>query len=349
VRSVLPSIHVPALIIQRSGDRIVRRGLGRYLAESIPNARYVEQEGDAHILWLGDLDELLGEVEEFLTGARTSSDVDRVLATVLFTDIVGSTKKATELGDRRWRQRLDEYDTLVQRQLERFRGRQVNTTGDGTLAAFDGPGRAVRCASAIEEAVQGLDLQIRAGVHSGEVELRGEGMTGIAIHSRPEYRPWRVRWKFWSPRLSRTWWPDPASSSRTAATTNSRAYLGIGDSLPSASGRRLRTGPESMCEAPGRGAWHPPGLDRRRRRPRRRQRTVERPTEADGALVVRDRRGHVASGGGAHYRGRAWPAAGAATAYQGPLGRDALPSVRLAHGASGEPDLRVAPVLGRVR
>jgi class 3 adenylate cyclase len=182
VRPVLPTIQVPALVIQYIGDRIISRAQGRYLADSIPNARYVEQDVDAHILWLGDLDGLLGEVEEFLTGARSSSDVNRVLATVLFTDIVGSTDKATELGDWRWRERLDQYDALVQRQLDRFRGRQVKTTGDGTLAAFDGPARAVRCASAIEEAVQGLDLQIRAGVHTGEVELRGEDMTGIAVH-----------------------------------------------------------------------------------------------------------------------------------------------------------------------
>jgi class 3 adenylate cyclase/alpha-beta hydrolase superfamily lysophospholipase len=182
VRPVLPSIQVPTMIVQRTGDRVVSRGQGRYLAEHIPNARYVEQEGDAHILWLGDIDGLLGEVEEFLTGTRTASDVDRVLTTVLFTDIVGSTDKATELGDRRWRQRLDQYDALVQRQLERFRGRKVNTTGDGTVAAFDGPARAVKCASAIEEAVQGLDLHIRAGLHTGEVELRGDDMAGIAVH-----------------------------------------------------------------------------------------------------------------------------------------------------------------------
>ena len=182
VRPVLPSIQVPTLVIQRTGDRLTPRAQGRFLAEHIPNARYVEQDGDAHILWLGDLDGLLGEVQEFLTGARTDSDVDRVLATVLFTDIVGSTDLASELGDRRWRQRLDQYDALVRRQLERFRGRQVNTTGDGTLATFDGPARAVRCASAIEEAVQGLDLQIRAGVHTGEVELRGDDLTGIAVH-----------------------------------------------------------------------------------------------------------------------------------------------------------------------
>ncbi len=183
VRPVLSSVQVPTLVVQRSGDRIVPPTQGRYLAEHIPNARYVEQEGDAHILWLGDLDGLLGEVEEFLTGARSGSDADRVLATVLFTDIVGSTDKATELGDRHWRQRLDQYDALVSRQLERFRGRQVNTTGDGTVAQFDGPARAVRCASAIEEAVQGLDLDIRAGVHTGEVEMRGDDMTGIAVHT----------------------------------------------------------------------------------------------------------------------------------------------------------------------
>ena len=182
VRSILPSIQVPTLVIHRSGDLVIPADQGRYLAEHIRSARYFEQDGDAHILWIGDLDELIGEVQEFLTGARSSSDVDRVLATVLFTDIVASTDKAIELGDRRWRQRLDQYDALVQRQLERFQGRQVNTTGDGTVAAFDGPTRAVRCASAIVEAVQGLDLQIRAGVHTGEVERRGDDISGIAVH-----------------------------------------------------------------------------------------------------------------------------------------------------------------------
>jgi class 3 adenylate cyclase len=182
VRSVLPSLRVPTLIVQRTRDRLIPRAQGKFLADHIPGARLVEQDGDAHILWLGDLEALLGEVQEFLTGARTAADVDRVLATVLFTDIVRSTDKATELGDRRWRQLLDQYDGLVQRQLERFRGRQVKTTGDGTLATFDGPARAVRCASAIEQAVDSLDLHIRAGVHTGEVELRGDDVAGIGVH-----------------------------------------------------------------------------------------------------------------------------------------------------------------------
>jgi class 3 adenylate cyclase len=180
VRPILPSIRVPTLVIQRREDRVMRQG--RYLAEHIPGARYVEQDGDCHILWLGDADGLVGEVEEFLTGTRTQTEADRVLATVLFTDIVGSTKQATEIGDRLWRQKLDEYDALVQRQLDRFRGRKVKSTGDGTLAAFDGPARAVRCASAIREAVLSLDLQIRVGLHAGEVEVRGDDLTGIAVH-----------------------------------------------------------------------------------------------------------------------------------------------------------------------
>lgn len=162
--------------------RVATPSQGRYLAEHIPGARYLEQEGDSHILWLGDLDGLLSEVEEFLTGARSASDIDRVMTTVLFTDIVGSTRQATELGDRRWHQRLDDYDALVRRQLERFRGRHVKSTGDGTLATFDGPARAVRCASAIREAVQSLDLEVRAGVHTGEVELRGDDVVGLAVH-----------------------------------------------------------------------------------------------------------------------------------------------------------------------
>ena len=182
VRPILPTITAPTLVVQRKEDRVMPRGQGRYLAEHIPGARYVEQEGDCHILWLGDSEHLVAEVEEFLTGSRTRRDVDRLLATVMFTDIVGSTAQAAERRDRQWRRTLDAYDALVHRELERFRGRQVKSTGDGTLAAFDGPARAVRCAAAIRDGVADLGLQIRAGVHAGEVEARGEDLSGIAVH-----------------------------------------------------------------------------------------------------------------------------------------------------------------------
>jgi class 3 adenylate cyclase len=182
VRAILPALHVPTLIIHRAGDKAVPVRAARYLAEHIPGARYVEQPGADHFPWLGDVDGLLDEVEEFLTGARQSREIDRVLATVLFTDIVGSTEHAAKLGDRGWRDLLHEHNTVVRREITRMRGREVGTAGDGFLATFDGPARAIRCACAIQNAVKPLGIAVRAGLHTGECELIGDDVGGIAVH-----------------------------------------------------------------------------------------------------------------------------------------------------------------------
>jgi class 3 adenylate cyclase len=182
VRELLPLIQVPTLVLQRANDQIARRESGEYLAANIPNAKYVELNGTDHIWFTQNADELLDEVEEFLTGTRASTDPDRRLATVLFTDIVGSTARAVELGDTRWRALLDEHDTIVRQQVARFGGRVIDSTGDGFLTTFDGPGRAIRCARAIGDALTPIGLAVRAGVHTGEVEVRGEQIGGLAVH-----------------------------------------------------------------------------------------------------------------------------------------------------------------------
>ena len=183
VRGVLPTITVPTLVIHRTGDRDAKIEEGRWIAGQIPGATFLELPGDDHIPWVGDQDTLLDAVEEFLTGSVPAKSVDRVLATVLFIDIVGSTKRAAELGDARWTELLDGFYVIVRRELERHRGRLVDTAGDGLLATFDGPARAVRCAFAIRAAVVGLGLETRAGVHTGEVELGRHGIKGIAVHT----------------------------------------------------------------------------------------------------------------------------------------------------------------------
>ena len=182
IRHVLPNIRVPTLVIQRTGDLIVDVAQGREIAKRIPKATFVELPGDDHIPFLGDADAIVDEIEEFLTGARPVPERDRVLATVLFTDIVGSTERAVALGDNAWRALLDDHDQLVRDRINRFRGRCIKTTGDGVLATFDGPGRAVRCAQAIRDDVHAIGISIRAGLHSGEVELRGDDVGGIAVH-----------------------------------------------------------------------------------------------------------------------------------------------------------------------
>jgi pimeloyl-ACP methyl ester carboxylesterase len=183
VRSILPTIQAPALVLHRRGDRDVSVDEGRYLAARIPGARFVELDGDDHYLAAGDVDALADEIEEFVTGTRPAPEPDRVLATVLFTDIVGSTQRAVELGDRRWRELVSAHDAAVRRELERFRGREVDTAGDGFLATFDGPARAVRCALSIGGAVRELGVDVRAGIHTGECELDGEKVRGIAVHT----------------------------------------------------------------------------------------------------------------------------------------------------------------------
>ena len=181
-RHVLPAVRVPTLVLHRTGDRLVAVERGRSMAEKIPGAKYVELPGDDHLPFLGDADAILDEVEEFLTGVRPAVEHDRVLATVLFTDIVGSTERAVKVGDRRWRDLLDGYYAAARRELGRFRGREVNTTGDGLLAAFDGPARGIHCASAIGDAARQLGIESRAGLHTGECEVIGDDLAGIAVH-----------------------------------------------------------------------------------------------------------------------------------------------------------------------
>jgi pimeloyl-ACP methyl ester carboxylesterase len=182
IRDLLPTIHVPTLILHRKGDLEARVEEARWIAGRIPGAKLVELEGVDHLPWVGDQDSVLDEVEEFLTGTRGSAEHDRVLATVLFTDIVGSTEKATELGDRRWRDLLDQHHRVVRRELERWRGSEVDTAGDGFLATFDGPARAIRAARDIGSALAPLQIDVRAGVHTGECELIGDKVGGIAVH-----------------------------------------------------------------------------------------------------------------------------------------------------------------------
>jgi pimeloyl-ACP methyl ester carboxylesterase len=182
-RSVLPIIRVPTLVLHRSGDQIIRVEAGRYVADHIDGAKFVELPGVDHFAWAGDRDALLAEVEEFVTGTRRPAEADRVLATVLFTDIVGATERAVALGDRRWRELLDRHHATVREQLERFQGREIDTAGDGFLASFDGPARAVRCATAIVAAVGRLGIDVRAGLHSGECEIFGGKLSGVAVHT----------------------------------------------------------------------------------------------------------------------------------------------------------------------
>src|SRR5215831_3150413 len=182
IREVLPAIQAPTLVLHRRDDRMVGIEMSRYVADHIPGAKLVELEGTDHLFFAGDADALVDEIQEFLTGVRPQPPVERVLATVLFTDIVGSTQRAADLGDERWLELLHSHDAVVRRQLERFQGREVNTMGDGFVATFDGPARAIRCATAIRDAVRALGLEVRAGLHTGEVELSDGDVAGIAVH-----------------------------------------------------------------------------------------------------------------------------------------------------------------------
>jgi len=182
VRHVLPAIRVPTMILHRTDDQPVRVGHARYLAERIAGAKFIELPGHDHLPWLGDVDTLLGEVREFLTGERAAPESDRILTTILFCDIVDSTKRAAELGDHEWKQLLSRFYALVDGKLHHFRGRKLDTAGDGLFAAFDGPARAARCGAALIEAVQTLGLRLRVGVHTGECEVQGEKYSGIAVH-----------------------------------------------------------------------------------------------------------------------------------------------------------------------
>jgi class 3 adenylate cyclase len=182
LRGMLSTIHVPTLVMHRTGDRDVPIQGGRDVADRIAGAKFVELPGIDSFPWAGDPAPLLAETEAFVASARAREQADRVLATVLFTDIVRSTEKAAELGDARWKEVLADHDERAKAEIDRFRGHYVNSTGDGLLATFDGPARAVRCAEAIVEAVGPLGLEIRTGCHTGEVELHGDSVRGIAVH-----------------------------------------------------------------------------------------------------------------------------------------------------------------------
>ena len=182
IREVLPAIRVPTLVVHRVEDPVIPIQESLHLAEHLPGAKLVELPGADHFPFVGDTDGLVDEVEEFLTGSRPTREPDRVLATVLFTDIVGSTARAAELGDRRWTELLAEHNRIVRAELERHRGKAVRIEGDGTLSTFDGPARAVQCASALRDGVRSLGIEIRAGLHTGEIELADTGPEGIAVH-----------------------------------------------------------------------------------------------------------------------------------------------------------------------
>jgi class 3 adenylate cyclase len=181
-RERLAAITAPTLVLQRAGSTFVRAAHAEYLAEHIPGARYVELPGIDHLPFVGAADAVVDEIELFVTGARRGRDAERILATLLFTDIVGSTEQAAALGDRRWNDLLSMHHDLVRAELERFRGREISTSGDGVFAVFDGPARAIRCACAIRDVVRTLDIEVRAGLHSGEVEVLGDDVGGIAVN-----------------------------------------------------------------------------------------------------------------------------------------------------------------------
>lgn len=185
VTSVLPTLQVPTLVLHSTTDIQVPVELGRKLAAAIPNSSWIEYATGDHYFWLGDTESKHGDIEEFVTGHRdsASAELDRVLATVLFTDIVDSTRSAAAMGDQRWRRKLDDHDQLAQQLVGRHRGNLVKSTGDGLLATFDGPGRAVRCALAFGSAAREIGLPLRAGLHTGEIEIRGSDVGGIAVHA----------------------------------------------------------------------------------------------------------------------------------------------------------------------
>ena len=182
IRHILPTIRVPTLVIHRKGDCDANVEEGRWIAKQIPNARFVELSGEDHLPWVGHQDAVIDEVQEFLTGARAIPEPNRVLATVLFTDIVGSTERAAVMGDRAWQELLDSHHALVRKELAQFRGREIKTVGDAFIATFDGPARAMRCACAIRDSVGSIGVEIRAGLHTGEIEITDHDIGGIAVH-----------------------------------------------------------------------------------------------------------------------------------------------------------------------
>jgi class 3 adenylate cyclase len=236
VRAVLPTIRVPTILIHRDGDgRADVRG-ARWMAEQIPGARYVELPGNDHLIW-ADPDPIIDVVEEFVTGVPPAAIPDRMLTTVLFTDVVGSTERAVAIGDEPWRRLLDRHNELVRRYLERFRGREVDTAGDGFLATFDGPARAVRCAQAIADAVVALGLQIRAGIHTGEVEVRGDDIGGLAVHIAARVVALAGPGEVLASRTVKDLVAGSGITFRAAASTSSRAFPVTGSSSPRRSTR----------------------------------------------------------------------------------------------------------------
>ncbi|MEW5862685.1 MAG: adenylate/guanylate cyclase domain-containing protein [Pseudomonadota bacterium] len=182
IRGVLPSIRVPTLILHRSGDRLVDAANSRYMAAHIPGAKYCELKGVDHLPWFGDAEFVLGEIQEFLTGIRPAASIDRVLSTILFVDVVGSTERVASIGDARWRDLLGLFHQHVSQEIDRFRGRVIDTAGDGVFASFDGPARAIRCAIALRDRVNAIGIKVRAGLHTGECEVAGDKLAGIAVH-----------------------------------------------------------------------------------------------------------------------------------------------------------------------
>jgi class 3 adenylate cyclase len=183
VRWVAPSIHVPTLVMHSRRDPVVQFGQGRWLADTIPGARFVELTGQDHVPWFDVADQVLDETREFLTGSREPPEPEQILATVLFTDIVESTERARELGDRGWRELLEQHHSVVRAELSRYRGREIDTAGDGFFASFDGPARAIRCALGVLGALERIGVPVRSGLHTGECEVVGDKLAGIAVHT----------------------------------------------------------------------------------------------------------------------------------------------------------------------
>jgi pimeloyl-ACP methyl ester carboxylesterase len=182
IRNVLPTIHVPTLIIHRIGDKDAKIENGRYLADHIPGAKFVKLPGEDHAPTAGSIDQIIDQIQEFVTGVRQTVHIDRVLSTILFTDIVDSTQKANQLGDNRWKGLLLAHQEMIRKEIAKYRGREIKTTGDGFLAIFDGPGRAIECALEITSSVKKLGIAVRAGLHTGECELVGNDIAGVAVH-----------------------------------------------------------------------------------------------------------------------------------------------------------------------
>jgi class 3 adenylate cyclase len=181
IRDLLPTVRVPTLVLHRAGDRDSRPEEGRYIAARIPGARYIELPGADHVPWI-DADQIVDHIAEFLTGARGTTEAGRILSTMLFTDLVASTARASELGDHRWSDTLELHNQAVRSEIARFAGEEINTTGDGFLALFDGPARAVRCAITVRDRVANLGMHIRAGVHTAEIVRAGKDVRGIGVH-----------------------------------------------------------------------------------------------------------------------------------------------------------------------